>query len=109
MLRISEKATAPWRFAVGRTDKMEMMGCYMKKLNWEEYQKLAREIAAEGCVLLKNGNHVLPLQKGRSVSVFWQDSVKLLQERDWIRWHGECVGNGRNCRRIAAKRGGSGQ
>lgn len=42
----------------------------MKKLNWEEYRKLAREIAAEGCVLLKNENHVLPLQEGRRVSVF---------------------------------------
>lgn len=36
----------------------------------EARQKLAREIAAESIVLLKNEDHVLPLQKGKKVAIF---------------------------------------
>lgn len=39
-------------------------------LNWKEYEKAAREAIAEGCVLIENKNHVLPLKKNSTVSVF---------------------------------------
>ena len=39
-------------------------------LDWNEYSKTAVEAIAEGCVLLKNDNQVLPLKKGAKVSVF---------------------------------------
>lgn len=39
-------------------------------LDWNEYSKTAVEAIAEGCVLLKNDNQVLPLKKGEKVSVF---------------------------------------
>lgn len=39
-------------------------------LNLEKYAKIARQAAAEGCVLLKNENHTLPLKKGDKVAVF---------------------------------------
>lgn len=38
--------------------------------DWKEYAKTAREMIAEGCVLLRNENHALPIQKGERVSVF---------------------------------------
>lgn len=38
--------------------------------DWQEYAKVAREAIAEGCVLLKNDNQVLPFQKGQKVAVF---------------------------------------
>lgn len=39
-------------------------------LDWEQYLQKARETVAEGCVLIKNENNVLPLKKGTKVSVF---------------------------------------
>lgn len=36
----------------------------------ERYKSLARQAVAEGCVLLKNENHTLPLKKGDKVAVF---------------------------------------
>lgn len=39
-------------------------------LDWNEYTETAREIAAEGIVLLRNNNQVLPLKRGSNVAVF---------------------------------------
>ncbi|MGN1137426.1 MAG: glycoside hydrolase family 3 C-terminal domain-containing protein [Oscillospiraceae bacterium] len=39
-------------------------------LDWEKYTEAARQTVAEGCVLLKNDNGALPLQKGCRVSIF---------------------------------------
>ena len=39
-------------------------------LDWNKYSQTAREAAAEGCVLLRNENHALPLRAGETVSVF---------------------------------------
>ena len=39
-------------------------------LDWEKYSQTARGAAAEGCVLLRNENHALPLHVGETVSVF---------------------------------------
>lgn len=39
-------------------------------LNLEKYALLARQVAAEGCVLLKNEEGTLPLKKGDKVAVF---------------------------------------
>lgn len=39
-------------------------------LDQEQYASLARQAAAEGCVLLKNENRTLPLRKGDRVAVF---------------------------------------
>ena len=44
------------------------MGKYY--LDMEEYKRLARQAAAEGCVLLKNENNTLPVREGETVSVF---------------------------------------
>lgn len=44
------------------------MGKYF--LDMEKYASLARKVAAEGCVLLKNDKNALPLQKGEKVAVF---------------------------------------
>ena len=39
-------------------------------LDWDEYIKTARNVVAEGCVLLENKDNTLPLKKGTRVSVF---------------------------------------
>lgn len=39
-------------------------------LDMEKYTALARQAAAEGCVLLENENHTLPISKGAHVAVF---------------------------------------
>lgn len=39
-------------------------------LDWDKYTLAARNVIAEGCVLLKNENNALPLEKGCRVSVF---------------------------------------
>ncbi|MCR5216434.1 MAG: glycoside hydrolase family 3 C-terminal domain-containing protein [Lachnospiraceae bacterium] len=39
-------------------------------LDWEEYEQLARQAAAEGCVLLENRDKVLPLSKNEKISIF---------------------------------------
>lgn len=39
-------------------------------LDWNKYVETARQTAAEGCVLLKNENEMLPLKKGSRVAVF---------------------------------------
>lgn len=40
------------------------------QLHMEQYAKIARQIAADGCVLLKNENGTLPLRSGDQVAVF---------------------------------------
>lgn len=42
----------------------------MKTLDWKKYSEIARQAAAEGCVLLRNESHALPLRSGETVSVF---------------------------------------
>ena len=39
-------------------------------LDMEQYAALARQTAAEGCVLLENEDHTLPIQKNAHVAVF---------------------------------------
>ena len=38
-------------------------------LDWNKYSQTARMAAAEGCVLLRNENHALPLRAAETVSV----------------------------------------
>ncbi len=39
-------------------------------LNWNTYEKTARQMAAEGCVLIRNEKSALPIRSGERVSVF---------------------------------------
>lgn len=39
-------------------------------LDWKEYENTARQMVAEGCVLLKNDSEVLPLRENARVAVF---------------------------------------
>lgn len=39
-------------------------------LDYKKYASLARQAAADGCVLLRNENHTLPVREGERVSVF---------------------------------------
>ncbi|MDD2969486.1 MAG: glycoside hydrolase family 3 C-terminal domain-containing protein [Lachnospiraceae bacterium] len=41
-----------------------------KTLDWMEYAKTARQMVAEGCVLVKNDDKALPLIKGERISIF---------------------------------------
>ena len=45
-------------------------------LDYQKYANLARRVAAEGSVLLRNEDAVLPLQKGQTVSVFGRTQFK---------------------------------
>lgn len=42
----------------------------MYKLDYKEYAKVAREVVANGCVLIKNDKETLPIKKEEKVSVF---------------------------------------
>ena len=42
----------------------------MKILDWNQYKAKAIEVVEEGCVLIKNDNNVLPIDKNSQVSVF---------------------------------------
>ena len=42
----------------------------LKTLNREAYIACARQMVAEGCVLLKNDNQALPIRKSEKVAVF---------------------------------------
>ena len=42
----------------------------MKILDWNQYKAKAIEVVEEGCVLIKNDNNVLPIDKNSKVSVF---------------------------------------
>ncbi|MDD6615236.1 MAG: glycoside hydrolase family 3 C-terminal domain-containing protein [Lachnospiraceae bacterium] len=44
-------------------------------LDWKEYSKTARQAAAEGCVLLRNEDHALPIRPGETVSVFGRSQL----------------------------------
>ena len=50
-----------------------MMNTYGLDLN--KYAALARQAAAEGCVLLENEKQVLPLREGESVAVFGRMAI----------------------------------
>lgn len=74
------------------------MGKYA--LDMEQYVALARQTAAEGCVLLKNDNQTLPLRTGDRVAVFGRIASTYLQEWTWFRWSGQHQIRGRNLRCI---------
>jgi beta-glucosidase len=39
-------------------------------LDWKQYSQTARQAAAEGCVLLRNENHALPIREGETAAIF---------------------------------------
>lgn len=45
-------------------------------LDYQKYANLARRVAAEGSVLLRNEDAALPLQKGQRVSIFGRTQFK---------------------------------
>ena len=45
-------------------------------LDLNEYARIARQTAAEGCVLLKNDNQALPLRNGDNVAVFGRSAFR---------------------------------
>lgn len=44
-------------------------------LDWKQYAALARQAAAECCVLLENKNNTLPLAEGRDMCCIWPYSI----------------------------------
>ena len=47
---------------------------------WEtEHRKVARRAAAEGIVLLKNEDHILPLKQGSSVAIYGAGAGKTIK------------------------------
>ena len=51
-----------------------------KEQRWErEHRKIAREAAAEGMVLLKNENHLLPLEKESKVALYGAGAGKTIK------------------------------
>ena len=56
-------------FTYAGTKKMEE-NIMRFTLDYDQYAALARQTAAEGCVLLKNEKEALPIRKGETVSVF---------------------------------------
>ena len=47
-------------------------------LDYDQYAALARQTAAEGCVLLKNEKEALPIRKRRDSFRVWTDCLYLL-------------------------------
>lgn len=45
-------------------------------LDWEQYLEIAKEVVAEGQILLKNDGDVLPLKEGQTVSIFGRIQTK---------------------------------
>ncbi len=46
------------------------------ELNYKEYQAYARQMSAEGCVLLENRAHTLPIRQGERVSIFGRIQIE---------------------------------
>lgn len=46
---------------------------------YEPLAKLARRVAADGCVLLKNENHILPLEKEDKISIFGRTQIDYIK------------------------------
>ena len=56
-------------------------------LDWNKYVETARQVSAEGCVLLKNEAHTLPLQEGCRVAVFGRiQTITIKVERVPAEW-----------------------
>ena len=56
------------------------------KLDLEKYATIARQVAAESCVLLKNDNKALPLRQGDKVAVFGRCAFNYYKK--WSRFRG---------------------
>ncbi|MFI3200614.1 MAG: glycoside hydrolase family 3 C-terminal domain-containing protein [Eubacteriales bacterium] len=47
--------------------------------DWKEYAKIARQTVADGCVLLRNEEKVLPLQEGATIAIFGRTQFDYLK------------------------------